>query len=226
MVNGSSELYDPPEQDIPKQPSAYSQMIEFRDGFAIGLTVNVDNAFWDVVLYKKQDGQDEQEQEESGETVYKAIIRLGNGGFQAIKEEHMGAPWDLRTLPEIQRLHGLWINHNFPNQPLYRPFFGMIEELGELAHSHLKLEQGIRGNEEHVAKSKDAIGDFAMFMMHYCTLRGWNYLELINQVWEVIKERDWIAYPETGFPPAEGSIDPQKEDDDEEDYENSGGYSL
>jgi len=37
---------------------------------------------------------------------------------------------------------------------------GLVEEVGELAHAHLKNEQGIRGTpEEHVQAKVDAIGE-------------------------------------------------------------------
>src|SRR5688572_17945800 len=45
-----------------------------------------------------------------------------------------------------------WGKRNFGEQPAHRFLLGMLEELGELSHAHLKQEQGIRGtNEEHEA---------------------------------------------------------------------------
>lgn len=62
-----------------------------------------------------------------------------------------------------------WVAHNFPDNKLPRPqesILGMIEEIGELAHSHLKELQNIRGTaEEHQANAKDAIGDTTVYLL-------------------------------------------------------------
>lgn len=62
-----------------------------------------------------------------------------------------------------------WIAHNFPDNELPKPqesILGLIEEIGELAHSHLKELQHIRGtDEEHQANAKDAIGDATVYLL-------------------------------------------------------------
>lgn len=61
-----------------------------------------------------------------------------------------------------------WVARNFPDEQ-GRPeqsVFGVVEELGELAHAHLKEQQGIRGTaEEHQAAAKDAIGDLTVYLL-------------------------------------------------------------
>ena len=131
----------------------------------------------------------------------------------------------------------------------------MIEELGELAHHQLKLDQGIRGSALfHATESKDAIGDMVIYLLgvfsveerkahllawapvepprtpqdtilhlartigrlttstrpgvqaarvmwlckHYCGLRGWDFDTVVQDTWNVVKERDWIADPQAG----------------------------
>ena len=65
----------------------------------------------------------------------------------------------------IQKKQNKWQKINFPNTKNYQPLLGVVEEVGELSHSHLKMEQGIRGSEEgHIAKIKDAIGDIVIFL--------------------------------------------------------------
>lgn len=63
----------------------------------------------------------------------------------------------------------VWIAHNFPEQKIPEPqesLLGMVEEVGELAHSHLKELQAIRGTpEEHQANAKDAIGDITVYLL-------------------------------------------------------------
>lgn len=74
----------------------------------------------------------------------------------------MGLNW-----PELVRQRNEWVAHNFPNtgQP-DESIMGCIEEVGELAHAHLKEIQNIRGSaDEHVAAGKDAIGDLMVYLM-------------------------------------------------------------
>ena len=61
----------------------------------------------------------------------------------------------------------VWVEHNFPGEPQPESsLFGVIEELGELAHAHLKQSQGIRG-EEHEAEAQDAIGDLTIYLLGF-----------------------------------------------------------
>jgi len=80
-----------------------------------------------------------------------------------------------------------WSVHNFGPLPPEgelpeHPLTGLMEELGELAHAHLKQQQGIRGTaSEHEAAAKDAIGDLIIFLCDYSTRRGWDLDELSNK---------------------------------------------
>lgn len=59
-----------------------------------------------------------------------------------------------------------WIAHNFPDTDPAETYVGVVEELGELAHAHLKQRQSIRGShEEHIANGKDAIGDMIVYLL-------------------------------------------------------------
>jgi len=76
-----------------------------------------------------------------------------------------------RKLHEIQNAHASWVSHNFGEQNEQHPFYGMVEETGELFHALLKLSQGIRVNEHHGEKIPDAIGDILIYMMNVCSLQ-------------------------------------------------------
>lgn len=63
-----------------------------------------------------------------------------------------------------------WVDKNFPENKLDKPvdesLVGVVEELGELAHAHLKAAQGIRGtNEEHEKNARDAVGDCTIYLL-------------------------------------------------------------
>lgn len=101
------------------------------------------------------------------------------------------------TLKEIQTEQVEWLKHNFPEfncQKAYWALLGVVEEVGELSHSQLKSEQGIRGTQEELAeKGKDAVGDIIIFLLAYCSAKGWDCEEIVNEVWRRVGKRDWIT---------------------------------
>lgn len=77
-----------------------------------------------------------------------------------------------------------WEAKNFPNTTkgsLQNAVLGVIEETGELAHAHLKADQGIRGTEdEHAAAARDAIGDCLIYLIGVAKHSG---VEFVNAVY-------------------------------------------
>ena len=101
------------------------------------------------------------------------------------------------SLTRLQGEMQVWLHNNFPATDSIQQFLGVVEEVGELAHSILKLDQGIRGD-SHVAEAKDAVGDIAIFLLNFCNKQGWNFEEILNETWSEVRGRDWIAFPEAG----------------------------
>ena len=99
----------------------------------------------------------------------------------------------LFDLDEYQKRVTDWNRKNFGQhyQTGYRLLLGMMEELGELSHSHLKQEQKIRMNEDHEANKQDAIGDMVVFLLKYCDSQGYQLTKILEDVWGEIKDRDW-----------------------------------
>lgn len=75
------------------------------------------------------------------------------------------------TIAELDVIHREimpWRNHNFPDFTATDQLLGVIEEVGELAHSYLKGKQKIRGTiEEHDANGMDAVGDTLIYLFGY-----------------------------------------------------------
>lgn len=71
-----------------------------------------------------------------------------------------------KTLSEIQAELKVWTKYNFSQQESIMPIMGMIEELGELTHAHLKELQGIRKS-DFLADKKDAIADITIYLLNY-----------------------------------------------------------
>lgn len=109
------------------------------------------------------------------------------------------------TLDRIQSETQRWEEHNFPDATSGDTFVGIVEEVGELAHAHLKGEQRIRegaiipNDGGTIMDMKiDAIGDLIIYLIHYCNLEGINFASAIIDTWDTVKKRDWIKYPIDG----------------------------
>jgi len=103
------------------------------------------------------------------------------------------------TLRQLQEEQRPWVEHNFPGREAYYPLLGAVEELGELAHAHLKQLQGIRGtDQEHEDAAKDAVGDVVVFLADYCSARGFDFQDILNETWAKVKQRDWRKDPVGG----------------------------
>lgn len=106
-------------------------------------------------------------------------------------------------LRQFQEEHKRWRDHNFPTFRETDGLLGVVEEVGELAHAHLKMQQGIRGGEDKFrADAEDAIGDILVFLMSYCNTNDFVLADCLERAWNEVKDRDWIKYPETGVPPS------------------------
>ena len=109
------------------------------------------------------------------------------------------------SLRAFQAAHRLWLNRNFPNQKPHDALLGLAEEVGELAHAHLKNEQGIRGKDQYQyeREASDAIGDIVIYLASYCNTNRFDLAACIENAWEEVSARDWQKHPETGVDPAE-----------------------
>lgn len=120
------------------------------------------------------------------------------------------------------RLH-LWRQRNFPTADADQQLFGVVEEVGELAHANLKRKQGIRGTlEQHIAAERDAVGDILIYLAGYCSYKGWDMLAIYQDTADHVTERDWIADPKSGKATADDapvvSTHIRNSDDQDPDY--------
>ena len=105
-------------------------------------------------------------------------------------------------LKQFQKEQLEWAKHNFGSKygSGYRTLLGAMEELGELAHAHLKSEQGIRINENHQESKKDAVGDIIIYLANYCSDNDLILEDCIKDTWENVKVRDWKKNNINGAP--------------------------
>lgn len=109
----------------------------------------------------------------------------------------------MKTLTELQAEQAEWAHDNFEtyhDDHWWVPLLGAAEELGELCHAALKEHQGIRGYDHAKTREaeKDAIGDTVIYLMDFCNRRGYDMGEVVNEVWDQVKERNWKERPVTG----------------------------
>lgn len=83
----------------------------------------------------------------------------------------------MKTFDEISIEVNAWREKNFPKQPPYHGFLGLVEEIGELCRAILKQEQTqLYGSEDRyitkdwVAEEKDSFADAIIFLFGYCAL--------------------------------------------------------
>ena len=106
-----------------------------------------------------------------------------------------------RSLRDVQIEQRPWVARNFgDDRPAYHPLLGAVEELGELAHAHLKHEQKIRGMSQYEFETKaaDALGDIVIYLCDYASAMGFDLQDVVLQTWESVKKRDWVADPHLG----------------------------
>jgi NTP pyrophosphatase (non-canonical NTP hydrolase) len=103
---------------------------------------------------------------------------------------------------QMQAEHLRWLAHNFPDQKPYQPLLGIVEEVGELAHAHLKAEQNIREASECMIEPRammfDAVGDTFIYLMSYCNSNGLDLQTCVEDTWRRVQQRDWQKDPYKG----------------------------
>ena len=99
-------------------------------------------------------------------------------------------------LAKLQNEIETWQYRNFPNNKPYHPLLGLSEEVGELSHAHLKMEQGIRSSSMY--DKEDAVGDIGVYLIAYCALNNIDFANAITKTWDQVRQRDWKKYPKNG----------------------------
>lgn len=103
------------------------------------------------------------------------------------------------SIKEMQVDIAKWSRKNFPNNKPYSPLLGLTEEVGELSHAHLKMEQGIRGTiKEHTEAKVDAVADIFIYLCDYCERNKIDLESAISYTLPKILSRDWTKNKSDG----------------------------
>ena len=100
-------------------------------------------------------------------------------------------------LNKLQKENKEWTAYNFPNKKPWHPLLGVVEEVGELAHAHLKSVQKIRQNENLTRQAKDAIADIIIYLSDYCNQMDFDLEKIVTETWSQVKQRDWKKNSDT-----------------------------
>ena len=103
---------------------------------------------------------------------------------------------DLRTMQKEVRA---WGKKHFPGAEPHYCVLGAMEELGELAHAHLRLLERLGDVSAQEAKERDAVGDVVVFLAHFCEMKGYDLESIIKGVWQEVQERASKRYPNNGL---------------------------
>lgn len=91
------------------------------------------------------------------------------------------------------------INDGMIVKKKYHGLLGAVEELGELCHTYLKAEQGIRaGADGWKENAADCVADTIIFLASFCNTHGIVMQHAVDDAWSEVSQRDWIAYPKDG----------------------------
>lgn len=89
----------------------------------------------------------------------------------------------------FQEEHAEWLKGMYPNQPVYIPAAGLVEEAGELLHALTKREQTALWGEEPrykdvdwFAKITDAIGDCGIYVCSFCNASNLNFESMMKYI--------------------------------------------
>jgi NTP pyrophosphatase (non-canonical NTP hydrolase) len=115
--------------------------------------------------------------------IYLEVTKKNGGGMRYISEQ-------------FEEEVGAWADHNFPEDTIFIGVLGLVEEVGEAARAVVKQHQGIRGtSEEWDEELYKELGDAVIKLAHVAHLAGWSLGTLVQDRWDVVKERDFVKDP-------------------------------
>jgi NTP pyrophosphatase (non-canonical NTP hydrolase) len=106
------------------------------------------------------------------------------------------------SLRELQESTHRWRKANFAPGTITpkHQLLGVVEEVGELSHSILKMEQEIRGSKAyHMGQAADSVGDIVIFLAGVCSTLDLDLEECVEKTWDEVSKRNWVENPDTGI---------------------------
>lgn len=77
--------------------------------------------------------------------------------------------------------------------------YAVLDLIGQLCHSHLKMEQGIRGTkEEHLDSIYETLDLINTVLHNICWDYGLDFDQCLADTWAHVGKRDWKKFPKNG----------------------------
>jgi hypothetical protein len=70
--------------------------------------------------------------------------------------------------------------------------------VGKLCHAILKVDQGIRGDEDHKLAAWGAIGQIVYFLASFADDYGWDFTTIVRVTVSKVLGRDWVKNKKNG----------------------------
>jgi hypothetical protein len=106
------------------------------------------------------------------------------------------------TYTQLQKLQlqlHTWRMRNFPTATARRSVVGRSRGDWRTRSRSSEGSAGIRGTwDEHEEEAKDAVADTIIYLMGYCSVRGWDLSSILEETATEVMKRDWIKYPTNG----------------------------
>jgi NTP pyrophosphatase (non-canonical NTP hydrolase) len=108
--------------------------------------------------------------------------------------------WDYEKIATSEK-----IDEGVP--PLDDCLKNISKQLGVMAHSHLKSEQGIRGDsKKHDLTAQTAFGHLMVELQLICRRFEWDLRHVVEEVWARVRLRDFTQNKLTGEAPVKSSV--------------------
>lgn len=103
---------------------------------------------------------------------------------------------------ELNTVVGSWYDVRSFRGGLDDTFEGCVQSMllhvSKVCRSQLKIEQGVRGAEDHVGQAKESLRAFVAAVCSAATLQGIDMEAAVDSTWRRVSKRDWAAKPLTG----------------------------
>lgn len=93
-------------------------------------------------------------------------------------------------LRKLQDEIATWGRKNFPDRTERTMLLTLMDELGELTRSVLKLDAGIRCGDND-ATIYEAVGDIAFTLIEFCNYHDIDVERCLHDVWTEVRKMDW-----------------------------------
>lgn len=103
-----------------------------------------------------------------------------------------------RSLSDLQKEVYQWWLKELADKPggAINNFYGLVEEVGELARTIICANQGRKGYDDPAKchrDRKDAVSDVLIFLMNYCSGEGIDLQEAVNETWDKVVSKRTLA---------------------------------